>query len=57
MNGSNFEMSVKDNGTGIENARKTGQGLRNMKMRAKRIDANITFISNNGFEVRVADAD
>lgn len=53
-NGSGFLLSVKDNGTSAQNERKTGQGLRNMNMRAKRIDANIMFNSNEGFEVRVS---
>ncbi len=52
-NGSVFLMSVKDNGTSTSNERKTGQGLHNMKMRAKRIGAKITFNSGDGFEVRI----
>lgn len=51
--GNGFLLSVKDNGTGAKNERKTGQGLRNMKMRSKRIGAGITFNNNEGFEVRV----
>jgi len=52
-NGSGYVMSIKDNGTTSADGRKSGQGLRNMKMRAKRIDADITFDSSEGFEVRV----
>ncbi|HLR25050.1 MAG TPA: two-component regulator propeller domain-containing protein, partial [Fodinibius sp.] len=52
--GSYFTMSIKDNGKGSGSGRKTGQGLRNMNMRAKRIDADITFRNNEGFEVRVS---
>ncbi len=52
-NGQSFVMSIHDDGTGPQNERKTGQGLSNMKMRAKRIDADITFNNNKGFEVRV----
>lgn len=52
-NGDGFLMSIKDNGTTTTNERKTGQGLHNMKMRAKRVGANITFNNSNGFEVRV----
>ena len=52
-NGSGFVLSVHDDGTTASNERKTGQGLNNMKMRAKRIDANITFSNSDGFEVRV----
>ncbi|MCW9708366.1 ligand-binding sensor domain-containing protein [Fodinibius salsisoli] len=55
-NGAGFLLSVKDNGTSTHNERKTGQGLRNMNMRAKRIDADITFNHNQGFEVRVSRA-
>lgn len=55
-NGNGFLMSVKDNGTVATNERKTGQGLHNMKMRAKRIDADINLNQNGGFEVRVEKA-
>lgn len=51
--GDGFVMSIRDNGTNSSNSRKSGQGLRNMKMRAKRIDASINFINSDGFEVRV----
>jgi signal transduction histidine kinase len=46
-------LSIKDNGTVRSNERKSGQGLHNMKMRAKRIDADIIFMNDDGFEVRV----
>ncbi|MEL7834163.1 ligand-binding sensor domain-containing protein [Fodinibius sp. Rm-B-1B1-1] len=46
-------LKVKDNGTEVKGNRKTGQGLQNMRMRAKRIDAEITFNNKNGFEVLV----
>lgn len=52
-NGANFLMKIRDDGTEVSGSRKTGQGLQNMKMRAKRIDAEITFNNNNGFEVVV----
>ncbi|WP_445666191.1 ligand-binding sensor domain-containing protein [Fodinibius sp. AD559] len=51
--GSGFTMGIKDNGTGASGSRKSGQGMRNMRMRAKRIDAEITFNNKNGFEVIV----
>lgn len=51
--GNGFLMSIKDNGKNSENIRKSGQGLRNMDMRAKRVDADIYFSNNAGFEVRV----
>ncbi|MFH5832017.1 two-component regulator propeller domain-containing protein [Halalkalibaculum sp. DA384] len=50
-NGS-IDMYVHDNGSGINaEARKSGHGLRNMKMRARRIDANLEFENENGFTV------
>jgi ligand-binding sensor domain-containing protein/two-component sensor histidine kinase len=51
--GTGFTMGIKDNGTEVSGSRKSGQGLRNMRMRAKRIDAEITFNNKNGFEVIV----
>ncbi len=51
--GSGFILGIKDNGTEVSGSRKSGQGLRNMKMRAKRIDAKITFNDKKGFEVIV----
>ncbi|HEX6981222.1 MAG TPA: two-component regulator propeller domain-containing protein [Balneolaceae bacterium] len=56
-NGTGFLMSIKDNGKNHENIRKSGQGLRNMNMRAKRVDASINFNNSNGFEVRVEKGD
>jgi len=52
-NGSGFAMHVKDNGKNPNKVRKSGQGLRNMKMRANRINANVSFNNNDGFEVVV----
>jgi len=51
--GSRFLMSIKDNGTVTREGKRTGHGLRNMKMRAKRIDADIVFNTTDGFEIRV----
>lgn len=48
-----FTLIVRDNGETSRNDRKSGQGLRNMKMRAKRIGADIYFNNKDGFEVRV----
>lgn len=55
-NGRGYLLSVRDNGSVAKNERKTGQGLRNMKMRSKRIGADITFNNKEGFEVRVEQA-
>lgn len=52
-NGKGYVLSIKDDGANAAGNRKSGQGLRNMKMRAKRIDADITLDNSNGFEVRV----
>ncbi|MDZ7691229.1 MAG: two-component regulator propeller domain-containing protein [Balneolaceae bacterium] len=49
-----FDLFVRDNGSGIkENARRTGHGLRNMKMRADRINADIEFQNKTGFTVHL----
>ncbi|HKJ31567.1 MAG TPA: two-component regulator propeller domain-containing protein [Balneolales bacterium] len=51
---SHFVMIIRDNGKGIGSKEKlTGHGLKNMKMRAKRIDAKLEFLADNGFAVRV----
>lgn len=51
--GNSFNLKIDDNGTNVSNARKTGHGLRNMKMRAKRINASINFENEDGFTVHV----
>ncbi len=51
--GNSYTLIVDDNGTDVSNKRKTGQGLHNMKMRAKRINASFTFKNDNGFTVEV----
>jgi len=48
-----FEFNISDNGTTGKGTKKTGQGLRNMEMRAKRIGANITIESTDGFTIIV----
>lgn len=55
-NGRGFSLRVRDNGSSAKNERKSGQGLRNMKMRSNRIGADITFNNSEGFEVRVEHA-
>ena len=49
-----FEMIISDNGKGIdfENI-KRGNGLKNMKMRADLIDAEIEFINKEGCTVHL----
>lgn len=48
----NFELA--DNGIGLpkENRRK-GNGIRNMKMRAERINADLKFLNENGLTIRL----
>ncbi|MBN2665739.1 MAG: hypothetical protein JXR67_04465, partial [Bacteroidales bacterium] len=49
-----FDMYISDNGSGMsEHAKRTGHGLRNMKMRAARIDADIEFENSAGFTVHL----
>ncbi|SMO73406.1 ligand-binding sensor domain-containing protein [Gracilimonas mengyeensis] len=52
QNGS-FEFFITDNGDTGKSTKKTGHGLRNMEMRAKRIGANITIDTNDGFTIQV----
>ena len=51
--GNSFNLIIHDNGTDVPNERKTGHGLRNMDMRAKRINASVNFKNENGFTVAV----
>lgn len=49
-----FKFTIHDNGTSGRGAKKTGHGLRNMDMRAKRIGADIDVSTKNGFTVVVS---
>ncbi len=53
--GSVFEMTIKDNGTGKEtNGQKSslnGSGLKNMRLRAKNLNAQLDIDKQNGFKV------
>lgn len=53
MNQNKFQLQVVDNGTVRTERRKSGQGLRNMNMRAKRIGANVHIKNESGFIVNV----
>lgn len=53
LNGKEYELRIKDNGTITNGQKKTGQGLRNIAMRAERIDANLELNKNGGYEVKV----
>ncbi|MFN1834370.1 two-component regulator propeller domain-containing protein [Balneola sp. MJW-20] len=52
QNGS-YELEIYDNGSKGKSAKKTGHGLRNMEMRAKRIGADIHIDPDNGFRITV----
>ncbi|MCC5913801.1 MAG: hypothetical protein JJU46_05455 [Balneolaceae bacterium] len=51
FDGKEFDLMVKDNGTRIEKNRKSGQGLRNIRMRAERMRAKVDIRSDDGFKV------
>lgn len=55
--GGEYDLVVHDNGSGSRNVRKSGQGLRNMEMRAHRIGADIEFTNSEGFTVHVSGRD
>jgi ligand-binding sensor domain-containing protein/signal transduction histidine kinase len=47
-------MYIKDNGVGLaKQERKTGHGLKNLKLRAERINAQIDFIDDQGFGIKL----
>lgn len=50
--GKSYTLEIHDNGTKIKSDRKSGQGLRNMQMRADRIGSDVEIITNGGFTVR-----
>ncbi|TVR18302.1 MAG: hypothetical protein EA391_02545 [Balneolaceae bacterium] len=52
FSGKTYSLKIEDNGTGINGNRKSGQGLRNIKMRAERIGSEIDIYSNGGFTVK-----
>jgi len=51
--GNSFNLKIDDNGTDVLKRRKTGNGLRNMKMRGKRINGSVNFQDEDGFTVEV----
>lgn len=53
FDGKEFDLSVKDNGSKIETNRKSGQGLRNIRMRAARMKADVEIgPDDDGFRVQ-----
>lgn len=51
--GNNFTFTIHDNGTTGPGSKKSGHGLRNMKMRAARIRAGVDINRENGFTVTI----
>lgn len=51
--GNGLEMQVVDNGKTARNGRRSGHGLRNMNMRAERINAELILEREEGFKVTV----
>lgn len=49
-----FTFLIHDNGTLGKGNKKTGHGLRNIEMRAKRIGAECTISTENGFTVQIS---
>lgn len=52
--GKDFKLEISDNGTTLNDRRKSGQGLRNIKLRTDRIGADAEIRNGEGFTVRVA---
>lgn len=51
--GKDFQLKVVDNGTTSNGSRKSGQGLRNIKLRSERIGADFDIRNGEGFTVQV----
>ncbi len=51
--GSSFTFTIHDNGSSGMGLKKTGHGLRNMKMRAERIGASVDVSNKNGFTITI----
>jgi signal transduction histidine kinase len=51
--GKDFQLTIVDNGTTSNGSRKSGQGLRNIKLRSERIGADAVISNGSGFTVKV----
>jgi signal transduction histidine kinase len=51
--GKDFKLKITDNGTTSNGSRKSGQGLRNIKLRSERIGADAVIKNGKGFTVTV----
>ncbi len=54
FSGKTYELIIRDNGTKVKTDRKSGQGLRNIRMRADRIGSAVEIHTNGGFTVKAA---
>lgn len=52
-NGSSFSFVIHDNGTSGKSTKKTGQGLRNMQMRAQRMNGSVDISDEEGFRIEL----
>lgn len=52
-NGTSFSFVIHDNGTSGKGAKKTGQGLRNMQMRAQRMNGRVEISDQDGFRIEL----
>ena len=52
FSGKTYELKISDNGTMIKRDRKSGQGLRNIRMRAERIGSVVDIAITDGFTVK-----
>jgi ligand-binding sensor domain-containing protein/signal transduction histidine kinase len=51
-----FHLQVRDNGKGLDaKTKRTGHGLKNMQLRANRLQASLELISENGLTVQLKD--
>ena len=53
LHNSNIEVTIRDTGTGFTANSKTGQGMANMKQRAKDMNATISIDSQNGTAIKL----
>jgi ligand-binding sensor domain-containing protein/two-component sensor histidine kinase len=55
FNGKSYKLTIHDNGNTAQNGnRKSGQGLRNIRMRAERISSEVQISQEDGFKVHAS---
>ena len=54
--GHHVEIIIKENGSGFDfkNLIKNGNGIKNMQMRAQRINGLLEMTNNDGFEIKLS---